>query len=958
MPNVIYLIMNYYDATLKSVPKATFKLNSAGTAYEDLTGNGYSLTGTTFKFVSPIMNGNSKALAVNSDNYSQVTTNVFIRGNEYIPFSLETWVLPTTFTGAVSILSHTNAYDGLTFDGDRIKFKVAFVSSAVEVSWPTPDFVEAYHVVATYSPQKIQLYVNRQLVSESEISSDQLVSGFVQESSSILYSGQSVSGNERLVVDGISLYNKVLSRDEIAFHFLSGRHVPTVNAITGVYAGSYWDGTKRDVALQRTWDSTEEWATGTLIDCSNTSGSLVPLTDPTTDLSLPGSWNGSMGIGSIPLTNIYGIKALWNGDGLFTVEASLDGITYSTLTNGSLIPNTLNVDPTGKTLDLRVTFVGGVLNDSAQVRDLTITAYETNKVYGTDISTEFVLTGAVSTALESNEPIERNSKAGMSYEGGYGLLKVNRIKTNLSTNPSLETNLTNWLLNAAGGSVATSRPTSGGIQGTSFYRLTWSTNGTSAAGGAYYGSTSSAVLPILAGEPISASCWVRTSIAQDITPRFYWYNSSNTNIMTSFGTKVSLTANVWTRVSVVGLTAPSNTAFGLFAVYGDSTTGTIWQAGNTQDVDGLLIEKSLTLNDYYDGSTIGCSWAGTPHASISYGHGPSVTNLATNPGFYTSITGSQGYGGPTRTRDTTFFETGIASLKTVNNLAAEGPAYTGFSYKASQTYTAAVRVFASNADVQCYAGGTDVETTTTNVYDGSAEWQTMVCTFTIIASPTQSVGGFPGLQIIVRDPLSVAGDIIWIDRITITQGVEVYDFDGNSTSAAWTGTANDSTSIDKTYDIKKPAALEFWVKPDSVASLSYIFDARDNYYNGYIYNDATGLNYVGSSAVYINGVLSASATKFLTVGEWTHILYVATASYNSDITIGARYTPQSFFDGQIGMVTVYPATFTSTQALALYNSYSGIPTDRCIDANGIGIAELSNAYTNYALSWAVTGAGG
>lgn len=159
-------------------------------------------------------------------------------------------------------------------------------------------------------------------------------------------------------------------------------------------------------------------------------------------------------------------------------------------------------------------------------------------------------------------------------------------------------------------------------------------------------------------------------------------------------------------------------------------------------------------------------------------------------------------------------------------------------------------------------------------------------------------------------------------------------------------------------DARTVKMLEFLVRLDSISAASYIFDARSGY-TGYIYQPTSGgLIFAGHSAVYINGVASATGTIALTVGEWTHILYVFATAIDQSIVIAAKNTLVEKFTGQIGMLASYPVEITEAQALALYNSYSGDPVGSVADSSGITVAELSNSYSHTSLDWAITGAGG
>lgn len=639
--------MTYYDAVLKSLPKVTYKLNVPGTGYIDISGSNTVLAGTPI-FVSPILNGNSKAMLLNSASGISTPTDIFISGEEDTPFSLEAWVLPTTFTGEVSVLSHNNIYDGITFDGDFIKFTVRFnvldyyldlytdiypgggEGGTAEVKWAVPDFTEVYAVVAVYSPEKIQLYINGVLVDETNISIGQTQLGFIQVVSPNLHSGQSISGTEKIVVDGISIFNRILSNTEILEHFLAGRDIPSAADIVGKNRGTLWDGTQRDIAMQQTWNTLDDWKAGTAIDVSSASGILIPIKDQTTDLSLAGTWRGTMGLGSIPAATIYGVKASWNGDGNYTVAASFDGTTYTTLVNGQLIPTTDGMNPLGKVIDIKVTFTGGLLDDPAQVRDITLTTYGSNKIYGSSVSRDLLLTGAVSTALESNQPIERNQSAGLTYNGGYAQLKAHSagtVRTNLCTNPSMET----------AGALVTTRANLVASPSFEIDAGNWANNGSGttmevSTAQSHVGTKSLRVVPAMEnwgyfqgyplctpGKTYTFSVWVRSDITQNLTLRNYAPYGMD-------GPTVSCPANTWVRLYLTQLINPAAVNIYISIRRPDSSLATAFY------MDAFMIEESSTLNPYFDGATSKTSFYG-PDNNIVWNtqSGSYVNNAVTAP---------------------------------------------------------------------------------------------------------------------------------------------------------------------------------------------------------------------------------------------------------------------------------------------------------------------------------------
>lgn len=759
--------MNLYDALLKDMPSAAFKLNSAGTGYDDVTGHGNTLTGT-LTFVSPLVNGNKQALSLKTASVVTTTTSIFKHGTESQPFSLTAWVLPTTFTGNIAILSHNAVYDGLSFDGNNIIFRIRYntLPDAL-ITWPVPDFPEAVHIVGTYSRDKIQLYVNKVLQKELELTQAQYLDGFRDTASpTVLYSGQSASGNERIIADGFAIFNRVLSATSVAKHFDAGRNVPTVANIIGQNSGVYFDGVHRDIVLQQTWSTVGEWQAGVYSDLSFASGHLTPAVDLATHLSLPGIWRGSLGIGSIPLTDIEGVKISWNGDGIYTVATSLDGLVYTSRSNGEVVPGTQGINPTGGVLDVRITFTGGVALDVASVRDLTLTVYSTNKVHGSSATREIALTGAVSTALESNEPIERNSAAGMSFYGGYGTLSTDltagSVRTNLCTNPSFEVDTTSWI--NYGTAPGLSRSLAQFLYGVASLKIAPTSSGIQ---GAYFNA------PCTAGLPYTFSTWFYRQAGSAVCKLTAdWHKADTTLISSLSAAPITTDLGGWVRVAITGIAPALATNVSININYTAAVANT-----DVGYVDNVLIEQSSILGTYFDG----------------------------------------------------------------------------------------------------YNGG------------------------------------------------------------------------------IWTGTANASTSVDSIYNPQTVGALGFWVKPSALPASSYIFDARAGY-TGYIYSALGVLTYVGHSAVYVNGVLAASATKSLTIGEWTHIMYVPTTPITTSILLGTNSSLTGLFSGQVALVAAYPVAPTAGQVLVTFNSYAVQTTVTAIDTAGITITELSDAYSNYVLDWSAAGA--
>lgn len=166
------------------------------------------------------------------------------------------------------------------------------------------------------------------------------------------------------------------------------------------------------------------------------------------------------------------------------------------------------------------------------------------------------------------------------YDDGIGI-----ARTNLITNPSFETNTTNW-----------SGPNSTIAQSSAF---------------SYVGTKSLKVTPSNAS---GGAAFIATTVS-GTTYRFsvYVYTETNKNLKLAIespatsSTTVAVTSGTWTRLNV-SFVADSTSSY-VTIVGTDSTTPFY--------VDAVMLEASSSVGSYFDGATAGASWTGTPHASTS-----------------------------------------------------------------------------------------------------------------------------------------------------------------------------------------------------------------------------------------------------------------------------------------------------------------------------------------------------
>lgn len=186
------------------------------------------------------------------------------------------------------------------------------------------------------------------------------------------------------------------------------------------------------------------------------------------------------------------------------------------------------------------------------------------------------------------------------------------VRTNLATNPSHE--------NGAGAAETTSLPANsltypsdGGAYGDRYARRTFTATGSTIGGGLRVNSD-----PVI-GSARTVSVYLRPSVDQTFQTVIHMINSG----VTLWGNTFEAPAGVWTRVWQTGTPGPGTTQvrFEVLAVAG-GTGSHIWQSGETLDEDGILVEDSDQLRDYFDGDTtdtglFNYAWTGAANGSTS-----------------------------------------------------------------------------------------------------------------------------------------------------------------------------------------------------------------------------------------------------------------------------------------------------------------------------------------------------
>lgn len=193
-------------------------------------------------------------------------------------------------------------------------------------------------------------------------------------------------------------------------------------------------------------------------------------------------------------------------------------------------------------------------------------------------------------------------------------------RTNLSDNPSFESNTTKWSLNGTGTTIA--RITTDAKYGSSCLGIT---KAAVADSGANYATASGSRVAVLPNTAYTASVWVKIptgNATSGIRIRAITYTAvtGGSTVATTNGTTTSIASNNgWVRLSITITTGATVNALGIQV--SQPTAGT---AGQQFLVDGLLIEQTDSVKPYFDGSfaesdakAISKSWTGTASNSTS-----------------------------------------------------------------------------------------------------------------------------------------------------------------------------------------------------------------------------------------------------------------------------------------------------------------------------------------------------
>lgn len=261
--------MGYFEAVMASRPAGYWLLNEAGTTGTDYSGFGHSATKAIGSTGGPIV-GNSYLSFFSGATTSTVTfplLQALTVTNELAEATIEFVFKPLDVPSSTTLFEF-GAGNGIYYSDAKVTFKLAGTNDDGSVLDARCQYVlpkvGSYHVVATYAPNGIRLFVNGVMVDSASLS--QLFTWPTAPASYKSVTNNNSSGHS---ISNVAIYKRQLGSDEIFSHFRFSEIALTPIEIALQDQGRIFNfnDTDRTVALSHAIPRDYPWKSVTLSDC-------------------------------------------------------------------------------------------------------------------------------------------------------------------------------------------------------------------------------------------------------------------------------------------------------------------------------------------------------------------------------------------------------------------------------------------------------------------------------------------------------------------------------------------------------------------------------------------------------------------------------------------------------------------------------------------------------------------
>lgn len=442
----VYTISSYNDSEFYDLPVYYNSFSAFSQSAQDISGCGndgsYSGDFPLNDYLIPLIpggqyatnisNSGSITLPVTKDYYGNIASGgIGDSDSSDNDFSLEIWIYPKfTTSNLTPIFGDLVNGVGLFWENGNIVFKL----NNERIDYTVPYTKQSLHIVATYSPAQMTLYVNGKMVSIKSLSKFKFTNSTFEPTI-----GPTLNASDSFLVDGPAAYRYDIGLSKVVSHYNEIQPLPPIQ-IAHPDKGEIFD--FYDNILSTEWSYSYP---------ANKSWEYFITTDlyyNKTDKSL--EIVKSTGAKTVVLEDIITVpvslfldssKIEWEGENGISVETSLDGVTYSSATNGGTIPGyTIDSFGSNRIVYLRITMT---TSDSSKylpkLSSLLITFYNNHRIYALNSGSYFSTLEGVSGVTKFDATVSNQSYPILSRHARNGIKTITNSGFYIKTQSAVKT---------------------------------------------------------------------------------------------------------------------------------------------------------------------------------------------------------------------------------------------------------------------------------------------------------------------------------------------------------------------------------------------------------------------------------------------------------------------------------------------------------------------------------------
>lgn len=329
---------------------------------------------TTPAYHAALTKGALKSLVISNAYKPVVDAPVMKRGKEHMPFTIEVTVRPIrrdTSLAQQQIFGTASAMDGIVLAGTVLSFTTKYTTAGEARCEFDLEEYRAVTIGAVHTLTKNSLFVNGELVDEVDITPEQQADTYLYAGTSLTM-GTTTSTNA-LAVSGLAIFPHALEEGDLEEHYDEVSDNMDEYAVGASFKAATFalNSSTSIPVLEYRYSQDEHFMAGRFSGTVLSYGQVVP--QAIDGVSKAGYWECAIPLP--PSSTLSSITMDWQGQGE-TVQTSLDGINWQTEKRTSRIGTvTDGFSTSNKSLIVRVSFAGGVLEDRAYFDDFMVNIY-------------------------------------------------------------------------------------------------------------------------------------------------------------------------------------------------------------------------------------------------------------------------------------------------------------------------------------------------------------------------------------------------------------------------------------------------------------------------------------------------------------------------------------------------------------------------------------------------------